>query len=122
MSDSELAWGSNGVLTQAFGLDEGETENDEPKEAEPDPEEHESNDKQKFASDDNRYPMENAKEAKRSLERASHNESLDQFEKIAERIVESHPELLNEKLAGLGYSIGQQIGQGIRDALQEDES
>lgn len=123
MEQDDHAWGENGILSGAFGV------NGDPKEAEGDDcdndderEEDDDSDDEKFASDENRYPIETEKEAERSLERARKNEPVESFEKIAESIVEEHPELVHEKLAGLGYSIGQQIGRGLLDSLESNDS
>lgn len=125
MSNINKAWGPDGALTNAFNLDDDPEQESVTKESEREPDESEPDPSPtyetegKFA-DDGRYPHKNKKEASRSLERAKENEPSETFEKIAEAIVDEHPELAHEKLAGLGYSIGRQIGRGLLDAIESD--
>lgn len=80
---------------------------------------------EKFATADNKYPMETVKEAARSLKRASEEEPQDSFLKVARKIKNYHPEILEnpeehmDKAASIGYKIGRNMGKGMIETIKE---
>lgn len=109
-----------GVLQKAFEIDGEKTADSGSSELKGDSEEKKDEVEKDADSFGGRYPYDGVAEAEESMERARKNESKEAFKKIASEIVEKHPELASEKLAGVGYKVGQQIAQGIKDELRSN--
>lgn len=138
MAANELdPWDKDSHLGQAFDLNDSEQNNsremnnDSTKTASAiagsssDTEEQDSKEideeQEKFATSNNRYPVESKEEAIRSLNRAAENEGIETFKKIANKIENLHPEIAKEgsieKTAELGYELGKNMAEGFFDNI-----
>lgn len=114
--DEQDVWSPDGPMSQAFNLDENESEKIASKKKDEQVEE--------FASDEGRYPCETKKEAKRSLLRAAENEPTEEFKKIAQRITDAYPEFIKEpedhmdKAASIGRELGENIAEGFINSIK----